>query len=452
MKSFFYTFFAVSLLGLTIGSNRLYGQSALDVYVKQGLENNESIRQQNFLLNKSMYALNEARSLFGPAVSFAASYTKADGGRAIEFPAGDLLNKAYATLNKLTASNDFAPLKNQSVQLFPDNFYDAHLHTVLPLLNAELIYNKKIRGQQVDLQKSQVMLYKRELARNIKTAYYQYAQAENAVKIYQTSLKLVQENKRINQALFDNQQVNRTAVIRSDNEVAKFQANLTSAEQSRLTAKAYFNFLINKPAGDTIIVDVIDRLPETVAVADTSVSHREELTQLKISGAISDNNFGLAKSYLIPKVSSFLDLGAQYNAFHWTSNSRYYFFGVSLDWNIFASGKNSWRKKQALAERQSIDAETTYAEQQLRTQLISARNAYRSTVAQYDAAQSQLRSSDTYYRDELRLYKEGKALYIELLDAQNQLINARLQSSNSLFDTWIRFADIERANASFTIQ
>ena len=50
------------------------------------------------------------------------------------------------------------------------------------------------------------------------------------------------------------------------------------------------------------------------------------------------------------------------------------------------------------------------------------------------------------------MYKEGIALYIELLDAQNQLVSAQLQANISLYDTLIKQAEIERANASFIIQ
>ena len=41
-----------------------------------------------------------------------------------------------------------------------------------------------------------------------------------------------------------------------------------------------------------------------------------------------------------------------------------------------------------------------------------------------------------------RLYKEGQALFIELLDAQNQLVTAKLQLNISLFDTWIKATEI----------
>ena len=438
------------LVALTTGTT-LFAQSKLDTYIRDGLSNNESIRQQGFQLEKSMYALNEAKTLFMPDVSFSTTYTKAGGGRTIEFPSGDLLNGAYAALNKLTATNAFPQLKNQTILLNPDNFYDAKFRTSMPLLNAELKYNLRIKSQQADLQKEEVLLYKRELVKDIKLAYYQYAKAENAVNIYKSALKLVIENKRINTALFNNQKVNRTAVIRSENEVTKINAKLVGANYDVKSARAYFNFLLNKPLTDTVLVDSLSAPPVSQINAGFSVSNREELTKLKIAQGINENVSGLAGSYIIPKINTFIDLGSQ--AYQWkvNSNSAYYLFGVSLQWDLFASGRNTFKKKQAIAEQQSLQAENTYVENRLQTQLNVARNAYLNEVAQYEAAQAQLRTTREYYKDELRLYKEGQALYIELLDAQTQLVEARLEANNALFDTWSRYADVERANAGFVL-
>src|ERR1700756_4304780 len=97
-------------------------QSKLDEYIRDGLASNQSIRQQTFVLEKNMYALKEAKSMFLPDVTFSTAYTKADGGRTIDFPAGDLLDGAYATLNKLTGSNSFPQLQNQHILINPDNF------------------------------------------------------------------------------------------------------------------------------------------------------------------------------------------------------------------------------------------------------------------------------------------------------------------------------------------
>lgn len=63
----------------------IHAQSVIDKYIREGLDNNESIKQQTFLLKKNLYALKEAQSLFFPKLIVSGSYNKADGGRTVDF-------------------------------------------------------------------------------------------------------------------------------------------------------------------------------------------------------------------------------------------------------------------------------------------------------------------------------------------------------------------------------
>ncbi|MCU7552874.1 TolC family protein [Chitinophagaceae bacterium LB-8] len=441
--------FITLLLFRVIGA---YAQTNLDAYIKTALNNNETIKQQQFLLTKSLYVLKEAKSLFLPSVGFNATYTVADGGRKIDFPVGNLLNPVYKMLNQMTGTNNFPQVQNQSILLNPNNFYDAKIRTTYPILNAEIEYNRKIKKQQYDLQKIEISLYKRELVKEVKNAYYKYLQACEAVNIYQTALSLVKENLRVNTSLFNNQKVNRTAVVRSDNEVSKYNALLESSIQIQNNAKAYFNFLLNTDLNTEIIIDSINAVPVDLLLTDTTVAKREELVKLKEALAINQNITALAKSYKRPKLYSFVDLGTQAFDFKVNNKSFYYLAGISLEWNIFSGNKNKYKIRQAEADGKVLQSQTSYVEQQLKLQLTTFTNSFKAAIAQYNAAQSQVVSSQKYYNDIFRLYKEGMAIYIELLDAQNQWIDAQLQANIALFDTWISFTAIERANASFNLQ
>jgi len=443
-------FLTFLLLLLCVGS--AYAQIHLEQYIRTGLSSNETIRQQQFLLDKSLWALKEAKSLFLPHVELNGTYTLAGGGRTVDIPAGDLMNPVYKTLNQLTGTNNFPQVQNQSVLLNPNNFYDVKLHTTYPVINAEIAYNKKIKKQQYDLQKIEADIYKRELVKEIKVAYYNYLQATTAIGIYENALALVKENERINTSLFNNQKVNRTAVVRSNNEVTKITAQLNTAMINRDNARDYFNFLINQPLTNSILIDSITNIPDPHVGDDTAVNKREELLKLNTAAAINKNLIGLANSYKIPKLNSFLDLGSQAFDFKVNDKSPYYFFGISLGWDIFSGGKNKYKAKQVEADAKVIASQTSNTEQQLRLQVSMAANSFNTALINYNAAVSQVASSEKYYNDELRLYKEGIALYIELLDAQNQLVSAQLQANISRYDTFIKQAEIERANASFIIQ
>lgn len=437
---------------LVAGAIPLQGQSHLDEYVQQGLESNAVLKQAEFGLEKSLLALKEAKSLYLPSVNFSTNYFLAGGGRTVDFPAGDLLNPVYSTLNQLTGTQNFPQLENQSILLNPNNFYDVKFRVSMPIYQAEIAYNQRIKAQQVSVQSLEMDVYRRELVKDIKTAYFQYLKASEAVKIYATALELVEENHRINQSLFKNQKINQTAVLRSENEVTKYQSLQDVAAQSQLSAQAYVNFLLNRNATDPILIDTIFQIPQNANGAASSVAGREELKQLDVAANIQQEVVSLSEAYRRPKLGAFVDLGSQGFNFEVNDKSLYYFFGVSLEWNVFAGNRNQLKTRQAELDSQILQSKTLYAEDQLQLQLTTTRHAYQSALIQYQAAQSQLNSTEKYFADFLRLYKEGQALFIELLDAQNQWVSAKLQANIALFEIWNKAAEIERASASFTLK
>lgn len=428
-----------------------YSQSRLDNYIQIGLKSNEVIKQHNFDINKSVYALKEARSLFYPTVSVNANYTVADGGRTIDIPIGDMLNPVYSTLNQITNSNAFPALQNQSVLINPNNFYDAKIHTTMPLLNFEIIYNKRIKSQQSSLQKIELEIYQRELVKEIKIAYYKYLQSIEGVNIYQDALKLVKENQRVNQSLFKNDKINRTAVLRSDNEVIRIEANLETAKQTSSNARSYFNFLINQKLDTQIEIDPENESLPNVMVTENTLN-REEISKLNQVSEINENVNKLTQSYWYPKLSGFADVGFQDFDFEVNKDSRYYFAGVGLEWNIFSGNKNKYKIKQVELDSQKISSQTDNVKQQLLLQFQVSQNNLKSALEQFHADKNQKQSAQKYNEDITKLYKEGQAIYIELLDAQNQWVNAQLNTNISLYNSWIAFAEMERANATFTFK
>ncbi len=447
MKFLFYLF--LGAVGLPVACAQ--PTSHVDAYIQAAFTSSESIHQQQFLLQRNLAALKEAQALFWPSVNLGATYNIAGGGRTVDLPVGDLLNSVYRTLNQMTGADRFPQLENQRILLNPNNFYDVRLRTTYPLLNAELRYNQRIKQQQVDLQRTEINLYKRELARDIKIGYYRYLQATEALSIYQNARLLVVENQRVNVALFNNQKANRTSVVRSTNEVTRINAQLEVARQSLYTAQAYVNFLLNRPADALVRRDSITSVPDLAGEIDTVLTGREEMAKLRQAQAINGNLRGLAQAYKRPKVNAFVDIGSQGFDFAVNRRTPYYFGGISLDFNVFAGGRNEQKVRQVEYDGLALSANTRYVEGQLRLQLTTAFNGLRSALAQYQATRTQVTASQQYYNDMRRLYREGQTLYIELLDAQNQLINDQLQLNISRFDAWSKQAEVERATASFSL-
>jgi outer membrane protein TolC len=424
------------------------GQDArLQGYIDHGLRNNQGLKQQRFILEKSLFALKEARTFFYPEVNFSTSYLDSRGGRKISIPIGDLLNPVYASLNDLTSSSAFPKVDNVSQTFNPRNYYDAKFRTSLPLYNAEIAYNTKIRKEQIHLQQAEVDVYRRELVKEIKVAYYACQQSDEAIRILENAVSLARDNLRFNQALVKNDKAIRTVVSRSENELIGFEARLADARNQSLNAKAYFNFLLNNPL-DTGLE--IGPASESDAFIDNAAEgRREELAKLESLSKINALSGQLARAAALPKLSTFIDLGSQGDFVNFNKDTRYYLFGVTLDWRVFANNRTQYKVKQAEMDQKATGEQISQVEQQLQLQNKTAANTLNSAVQTYQASKSQTALSQQYYQDQQKLYREGQLLYIELLDAQNRLIGDQLQQSISYLNVQTRTAELERARASY---
>lgn len=428
------------------------GHKQLDDYISTAFVQNQGLKQQQFDLDKSMYALKEAKAMYLPTVSMLGSYTKSAGGRTIDVPVGDLVNPIYTALNQLTNSNRYPMQQNQSFLLNPNNFYDAKLRTSLPLINAEIRYNQLIKKQLITSQQASVNVYKRALVLDIKSAYYRYYQALQGVATYNSAMLLIKENIRENESFLRNGVRNGTALLRAQTEQEKTNASLIQAQRNIQNARSYFNFLLNRPLQDSIKTD-------SVAIADiitspdttTGTNNREELKQLQTMQQVYKLDYKLQKSGFIPKLSTFIDLGSQGTDFKVNDKTRYYLWGVNLQWDLFTGGQRKYRAEQSRASLNSTTAQLDQTQQSLQLQLDQTYNNYQSAKAAYKSTAAQLAFAKKYYNDQLKAYRAGQLLYLELVDAQDQLTSARLQIADAQAALQISLAELERNQATYPI-
>lgn len=241
----------------------------------------------------------------------------------------------------------------------------------------------------------------------------------------------------------------RTVISRAENEVTGLQAQQADARAQSLNAAAYFNFLLSKPLNSAIEVKPED--PAVWTDDNTVNSKREEIMALESAVKVNQLALGMNKSYALPKLSTFLDLGSQGDFIKVNKETPYYLFGLSLSWQIFSGNRNRNKVEQAKFDLKTAQTELSQAEQRLQVETEAAKNLLQAAVQSYKAAKSQTTLSQQYYKDEQRLYKEGQALYLELLDAQTRLINDQLKESIAFLNVQTRQTELERARASYKL-
>ncbi len=451
----------------------------LDDYIRLGLDSNLALHQRNFDLSRSQLDLKRARSMFYPQAGFSSQYTLANGGRSQEIPIGDLLNGVYSSLNQLTGTNKFPHVANQSIQFLPNDFHDTKMEVTLPILNTDLLHNKEVTTETINTRRADRDVYRRDLVRNIRQAYYQYLQAGKAEDIYATALLLVKENLRVSQKFVENNMATREVVMRAQAQVSGVRASLIEAGNDLRNAAAYFNFLLNRPLetpirtdsslmtwqvpaeaakqqasgqplSATVTLPGFPSLPGTTAMTNVSTS-REEFSRLRSYQQIIKSNLKWDRNYLIPQLNAFYDIGYQGFGFHFNGTQFYQLAGINLVWPLFKANDNKYKIQQARIDIDAVDEQYRQLTEQLTLEQQITVNNYHSSFEALRAQADEVSSAREAYRLAEKRFDEGQALQVELIDARTQLTNAEIRYSQGRLMALNRAADLERVTASYKL-
>jgi len=432
----------------------LRGQEVLDDYIRYGLDNNLTLQQKQSGYEKSIEALREARSLFYPGLSFNARYTLSDGGRIIDFPVGDFLNPVYSTLNSLLATNVFPFVDNQEIKFLRPHEQETKFRLIQPVVKPDIYYNSKIKKELTLFNEEDVNQYRRELIAEIRKAYYNVAMTDRVVSMLKETRKLLTENIRVNRKLVDNDKVTMDYLYRSETELSKFDQEFQTAENNRRTAYAYFNFLLNKPLSDSVIVTEPDTLPLLSAYTgnftEIAVNNREELKKIASYVRISDMKLSLDKSGAVPDMYVAVDYGIQGVDYRLNRDQEYVQASAILSWNLFSGFRNRARIKQSVLDREMANRQMEEVKKQIELQVINTMNDLMTAEKGIVAAEARVRSAREGFRLVKRKYGEGQANMIEFIDARTTLTQAEENLIISRFTYLSAFAEFEKVTTIHT--
>lgn len=453
------------------GAQTASGQTTpVDRYVQMGLRNNLALQSQEMDVDRSRLALIEAKRSFMPTVKLQARYSRARGGRTILFPAGDLLNPVYSTLNQLLSAQGagmpFPTLENEVIPFLREREQDTHVRVVQPIIQPALFYNKRIKENQYASDVAAFDSFQRDLVADIKTAYFSYLKTERAVSIYRTAVALVSENLRVNERLFDRGQVTRDAISRSEAEVLAIRQALSEAERDRKLARSYVNFLINRPLADSLeqisdadlaslaakmIADVGDIRRETGFWVETALERRAEISRLESGLKAATAGRNLERSGRIPGLSFVLDVGVQGEDYRLDADSDYWMASAVLNWTLFDGLQRRARIERAERTRRQLVSQRNALEKQIELQVIESAESVHVAGNSLVAAEKRLQTARLTYRLVARRHEQGMANQVALLDARTTLTNAELNLAVTRADLLIRLAELERATGRYPL-
>ena len=447
-------FLIVILSGLTLG---VAGQEeTLDKYINEGLVNNLALKQKEVNYLKSIEVLKQARALFFPDISLNARYTAAEGGRVIDFPVGTMLNPVYQSLNFLLDQDLFPDISNMEFAFYRPTEHETKIRLAQPIVDTKIIYNQKINKEMSRAVMADAGAYKRQLVAEIKTAYFNYLKTLKLLQLVDDTRELLVENIRVNESLFDNNVVTIDNVYRSRAELSKLERQEAEARKNHEVARAYFNFLLNRPFESTILADIkYDSITQTLMLDELSehaVVNREELEMLRSYSRVAESNLSMNQMNKLPNLYAVVDYGFQGRNYEFNMRQDYLFASLIFRWDLFHGFENKARIGEARIEQSLRDYQLEEAEKQIRLETIGAHYDLIASVESVKASGEELLSARNAFRVINRKYGEGQATLIEYIDARSTMTQAEMLLIISKYDFHIKYANLERVACLYPIE
>jgi outer membrane protein TolC len=401
-------------------------------------------------------ALDQARARYLPSLDFAARYSRADGGRTIDFPVGDLLNPVYASLNQLSGSTRFAPVANQQIDLQRSREQDTKLSLSQSLYDPRISASRAAAQSQYDSAAAGRAALACRIERDMREAYYRWLQARSQIGIFDATLELANENRRVNDSLFRNGKITRDLVYRAEADELEVEQLQLGARNAERLAQSYVNLLRNAPFDRALPVTPADEMagraaaprPALDVLQNAAVEQRSELRQLDAIEAAAAAGERLARAAFKPRLGFALDLGTQGDAYGLRGDDRYVLASVVLRFNLFSGGADQAGVSGARAVQRETRASRSAQEQNIRFEVQRAVQDLELIQASLGTAARRVEAAAGAFHIAARKRDLGQINQAEFIDSRRALTDAQLNLNVTRFAALSGLAELDYALGS----
>ena len=445
--------------------------SVVDGLVADALAANLELAASGAGVEARRAALDAARARYLPALDFAARYSRADGGRTIDLPVGDLLNPVYATLNQLTGSNAFNPVQNQRISLLRPREQETKVTLAQPLYDARIGAARDAASAQFDAARAAQDALAGRVTRDMRQAYFRWLQARAQVGILDATLELARENSRVNDSLFRNGKITRDLVYRAEADVLELEQSRLAAANAQAIAQSYVNLLRNAPfdralsvvavsdddvaelrphlAGHATTVAAVGRPDEAARaleeLASVAGAQRAELRALDAELAAAAAGERLARAAFKPQLLFAVDAGTQGEQYRFGSDDRYVLASLVLKFNLFSGGADRAGLAGARAMQREIVANRSLAAQRIRLEVQEALQNLEVAQASLVTAAKRVEAAVGAFRIAQKKRDLGQINQAEFIDVRRLLTASQLNRNVTRFETLGSLAELEYA-------
>lgn len=324
------------------------------------------------------------------------------------------------------------------------NTFNGGISASMPLVNFQLWESLKISGQSVELAVEKARSSRLEAVTKVKQAYFSVLLAKEVFDVYKSVYENAMENLVQVQRKYDVQKVSELELTRAKANVASAIPNVYNAENSIMLALWQLKAVMG--VNLDMNLDIVGNLSDYTEHMfrdihendDVNLDRNSTMRQLAIQAEQLASTVKMQKYAYLPtlSVSFSYSMNAMTNDFKFSQYkwTPYSYVGLSLNIPIFSGGKRHSDVRQAQIQQESLNISRADTERQLRISIRSFLNTMETNMKSYDSAQEAVELAQKAYDISQKSYNVGKSTLTDLHDAELVLTQARLSSSQAIYN------------------
>lgn len=409
------------------------GESEIKTYtieesIREAFKNNWTVKTKEEKIEESRYVKKQARADFLPG--FSTTYTYRREGEVNGIPGTSFV---FGT---------------------KDNFQWQGTITQ-PLFTGFAIASAyELAKLGIDISEMELALEKLDLALNVKKAYISILKADKAVEVAESAVESLKSHLKVARNFYDVGMIPINDLLKAEVELANSEQNLIKARNATQLARASFNTILSRPISDPVSVeDILDYMPESPdfdTYYSKATANRPEIKTIDINSLQIDQQIRLAKSKYYPEIALVYNYtksgdtpGVSGSSSLLDTNSWQAI--ASLSWSFWDWGKDYYKVRQAESTKIQLANTKKTLEEGIRLELKQSILGLEETEKRIPAAKKAVEQGEENLRVSQERYKAQVTTSTEVLDAQTQLTQAKVNYYSALYDHHLAKAALLRA-------
>lgn len=294
---------------------------------------------------------------------------------------------------------------------------------------------------------------KEEVAMEVVQYYADLYKVQKSIELLRESLKSQQQRVKDFTGMEENGLIARNDLLKAQLAESRVQLSLDEAEKNERVINYYLVTLLKLPAGTQMQIspDNIDRdiFGMTLNTEDQALQNRKDLEALNYSKKASEDQIKVAKADYYPSLS----LTGGYIAADLENVVRVenaMNIGVGLSYNLSSIFKNGKAVKAAKSRTAELEQQQAILTDEIKEEVMKSNENYQLSLKQDKVYNEAVGQADENYRIVKDKYENGLADTNDLLEADVDDLNAKINVAYSKANIVLKYYELLEANGQLT--